>query len=118
MEPNLSAYIQNQIKQAEQLELQIEETVTQRYQLDAKVKEIERTLQELEKVDDSSPIYKSVGGILYRVSDKKKLIDELQEQKELSSIRIKTLEKQQKALEQKYKEVEEALKKSYAGTRN
>lgn len=113
MEPNLSAYLQNQIKQAQQLELQIEQTMSQKYQLDLRIKEIEKTLKELESVDSTSPIYKNVGGILYKVKDKDKLVNELEEQKELSSIRIKTLEKQQKSLEDKYKEIEEALKKSY-----
>lgn len=113
MEPNLSAYLQNQIKQAQQLELQIEQTMSQKYQLDLRVKELEKTLKELETVDADSPIYKNVGGILYRVKEKEKLVNELEEQKELSSIRIKTLEKQQKSLEEKYKEIEEALKKNY-----
>lgn len=113
MEPNLSQYLQNQIKQAQQLEVQIEQAMSQKYQLDVRVKELEKTLKELESVDSSSPIYKNIGGILYKVDKKEKLVDELEEQKDLSQIRIKSLEKQQKSLEEKYKEVEEALKKNY-----
>ena len=87
MEPNLSQYIQNQLKQAQQLESQIEQIATQKYQLDLRIKEIDKTLKELENIGQDTPVYKSVGNILYRVEDRKKLIDDLSEQKELSEIR-------------------------------
>ena len=113
MEPNLSQYIQNQLKQAQQLESQIEQIATQKYQLDLRIKEIDKTLKELENIGQDTPVYKSVGNILYRVEDRKKLIDDLSEQKELSEIRIKTLEKQQKALEDKYRELETLIQQKY-----
>ncbi|WP_393970698.1 prefoldin subunit beta [Oxyplasma meridianum] len=113
MEPNLSAYIQNQLKQAQQIETQIEQIANQRYQLDMRVKELDKTLGELGKISDDTSVFKSVGNILYKVEEKKKLIDELSEQKELSEIRLKTLEKQQKTLEEKYKELETAIRQKY-----
>lgn len=117
MDQNLSNYIQNQIRQAQQLESQIEQVASQRYQLDSKIKELEKTLKELGEVTDGTPVYKSVGSILYKVENKKKIVEELSEQKELSEIRIKTLEKQQKSLEAKYKELEETIKQKYEETR-
>ncbi len=113
MEPNLSQYIQNQLRQAQQMESQIEQVANQKYQLDVRIKELEKTLKELESVKEGTPVYKSVGNILYQVDDKKKLIDDLSEQKELSEIRIKTLEKQQKTLEDKYKELEASIQQRY-----
>ena len=113
MEPNLSQYIQNQLKQAQQLETQIEQVATQKYQLDLRIKEIDKTLKELQSIGTDTPVYKSVGNILYRVEDKQKLVDDLSEQKELSEIRIKTLEKQQKAMEDKYKELETLIQQRY-----
>lgn len=113
MEPNLSAYIQNQLKQAQQIETQIEQIANQRYQLDMRVKELDKTLSELGKISDDTSVFKSVGNILYKIDDKKKLVDELSEQKELSEIRIKTLEKQQKTLEDKYKELEATIRQKY-----
>lgn len=117
MDQNISNYIQNQIRQAQQLESQIEQVASQRYQLDTRVKEIEKTLKELEEVKEGTPVYKSVGSILYKVDNKKKIVDELSEQKELSEIRVKTLDKQQKNLEAKYKELEETIKQKYEETR-
>ncbi len=80
-----------------------------------KIKEIERSLKEIEEIKDDTPIFKSVGMIVYQVNDRKKLKDELEEQKELSQIRTKTLEKQQKMLEEKYKEIEQAIRQNYDG---
>lgn len=117
MEPNLSAYLQNQIKQAQQLEGQIEQIASQKYQLDLRVKELDKTIKELTGVSENTKVFKNVGPILYEVDSKKKLLDELSEQKELSEIRIKTLEKQQASLEEKYKELEEVLKKKYEEAR-
>lgn len=113
MEQNLSQYIQNQLKQAQQMEAQIEQISNQKYQLDVRIKELEKTLKELEVVKEGTPVYKSVGNILYQVEDKKKLVDELSEQKELSEIRIKTLDKQQKTLQEKYKELEATIQQKY-----
>ena len=114
LENDISQYIQNQLKQAQQIESQIEQVVSQRYQLDNRIKELEKSLKELSSISADTPVYKSVGNILYRVDDRKKLIDELSEQKELSEIRIKTLERQQKSLEDKYKEIETLVQQKYA----
>ncbi|PYB67879.1 MULTISPECIES: prefoldin subunit beta [unclassified Thermoplasma] len=113
VEPNISAYLQNQLRQAQELEENIEKLATQRYQLDLSLKEMQKTLDELNKLDESTPIYRTVGSILYRVQDKKKLVDELDEQIELAKIRISTLEKQQKSLEEKYKELQNAIRDRY-----
>lgn len=95
------------------MESQIEQVANQKYQLDVRIKELDKTLKELEGVGSDTPVYKTVGNILYQVEDRKKLIDELSEQKELSEIRIKTLEKQQKTLEDKYKELEATIQQRY-----
>ncbi len=113
VEPNISAYLQNQLRQAQELEENIEKLATQRYQLDLSLKEMQKTLDELNKLDDNTPIYRTVGSILYRVQDKKKLVDEFDEQIELTKIRLSTLEKQQKSLEEKYKELQTAIRDRY-----
>ena len=113
VEPNLNAYLQNQIKQAQDMQAQIEQVAGQRYQLDMKVKELEKTLKELNAIGNDVPVYKNVGPVIYKVDDKEKLISDLDEQRELSQMRLKTLENQQKSLEEKYKELEQAIQKRY-----
>ncbi|MHB1439229.1 MAG: prefoldin subunit beta [Cuniculiplasma sp.] len=114
MEGGISNYLQNQIRQAQQIENQLEQIGTQKYQLEVRIKELSKTIEELGKVAEGSPVYRSVGPVLYKVDDRKKLFEELTEQKELSEIRINTIEKQQKSLEEKYKEIEEVIKKTYS----
>ena len=119
VEPNLNAYLQNQIKQAQDMQAQIEQVASQRYQIDMKVKELEKTLKELSAVGADVPVYKNVGPVIYKVDDKEKLVADLEEQKELSQMRLKTLENQQKSLEEKYKDLEQAIQKRYEeSTRN
>ena len=115
MEGGISNYLQNQIKQAQQLENQIEQLGSQKYQIDLRIKELSKTIEELEKINDGVPVYKSVGPVLYKVDDKAKLMEDLKEQKELSEIRIKTIEKQQKSLDEKYRELEQSIQKAYGG---
>jgi Prefoldin subunit. len=50
MEGGISNYLQNQIKQAQQIENQLEQIGSQKYQLDVRVKELSRTIEELSKV--------------------------------------------------------------------
>ncbi len=97
----------------QQFEVQLEDTASQKYQLEMKSREIDKTLEELEGLGDSPALYKIVGNILYKVENKSKLVDDLKEQKELSQIRIKTLERQQKTLEEKLNELDQSMKKSY-----
>ncbi|MGP6238914.1 prefoldin subunit beta [Cuniculiplasma sp. SKW4] len=118
MEGGISNYLQNQIKQAQQIEGQIEQLGNQKYQMELRIKELSKTLEELSKIGDTTPIYRSVGPVLYKVDDKNKLVNELSEQKELSEIRIKTIEKQQKALEEKYHEIEQVIQKAYQQGQN
>ncbi len=113
VEPNLNAYLQNQIKQAQDLQAQIEQVANQRYQLDLKVKELDKTLKELNNIGTDTPVYKNVGPVIYKIDDKNKLISNLEEQRELGQMRLKTLENQQKSMESKYKELEEMIQKKY-----
>lgn len=113
MDQNPSNYLQNRLRQAQQIEMQLEQVLNQKYQLDLRVKELDRTLKELESVGETAPVYRAVGPILYKVEDRKKLVEELQEQKELTTLRTKTLENNQKNLEEKYKEMEASIKKTY-----
>ncbi len=113
MEQNPSNLLQNKLRQAQQLEIQLEQVMSQKYQLDLRLKEIDRTLKELKEVKETAPVYRAVGPILYKVEDRAKLVSDLEEQKELSSLRVKTLENSQKSLEDKYKEIEVSLKKTY-----
>jgi prefoldin beta subunit len=78
---------------------------SQRVQLEAKLREIEQTLEELGKLSGETPIYKSIGMLLVRQDDRQGLTKELEEHKETLTIRVKSLQKQEKALSERYEDL-------------
>jgi prefoldin beta subunit len=74
-------------------------------QLEAKLREVEGTLEELNKLSGETPIYKSIGMLLVRQDDREGLKKELEEHKETLTIRVKSLQKQEKALSERYEDL-------------
>lgn len=111
----LSPQLQNQLQQFRQLQQQLQVITTQRMQLEAKLKEIEGTLEELAKATAEAPIYKSIGVLLVRASGRDDVVKELEDQKETLSIRVKTLEKQEKSLAERYERMQQQLTAALGG---
>lgn len=110
---NITPYLQEKLKQAQTLQQQLENVISQKYQLDLKIKEIAKTLEELGKIGTDTTVFKYVGSILVSVKDVENLKKELEEEKETLEVRSKTLEKQQKLLEDKYKDIQNEFAKAY-----
>ncbi len=108
---SLTPMLQQKIEQAQRLQSELETIVTQRYQLEVSLKEVEKSLEELENLSEDAPIYKSVGSILVQVESRDKIKKELEEKKETLELRIKTVTKQQELLEKKLKEIQDELAK-------
>ncbi len=111
---DLPPQVQNQLRQLQQLQQQLEIIVQQRLQIDAKIRDTETALEELNKLEEKTSVYKSVGNLIIK-ADKDKLIKELQEDKETLEIRRKSLESQENRLKERIEElqnkIQEALKK-------
>ena len=101
----LSPQLQNQIAQYQQLQNQLQVLGSQRVQIEAKLREIEQTLEELNKLSGDTPVYKSIGMILVRQDDREALKKELEEHKETLTICVKSLQKQEKALSERYEDL-------------
>ncbi len=101
----ISPQLQNQIAQYQQLQNQLQVLGSQRVQLEAKLREIEGTLEELVKIKDDTPVYKSIGMLLVKQDDREGLKKELEEHKETLTIRVKSLQKQEKALTERYEDL-------------
>ena len=102
--------LQNQIMQFQQVQQQAQAIATQRMQLDLQLKEVERSLAEVEKLDDKAEIYKNVGAILMR-SRTPLIKGGLQEKKETLELRIKTIQRQGEKAQQRLKEMQEKIQK-------
>ncbi|MCJ2555034.1 MAG: prefoldin subunit beta [Candidatus Thermoplasmatota archaeon] len=108
--------LQNQINQFRQLQQQLQVTTAQRVQMETRLREVELTLEELEKAEDDAPIYKSIGSLLIRAKDREEVLKELQDQKETLGIRVKTLQKQEKTLADRYERMQQQITQALGGT--
>lgn len=100
--------LQNQLLQFQQVQQQAQAIATQRLQLDLQLKEVERSLAEVKKLDKKAEIYKNVGAILMR-SNTPAIKEELQEKEETLELRIKTLQRQEEKVQQRLKEMQSKI---------
>jgi prefoldin beta subunit len=112
MAEKVSPQIQEQIAQYQSVQQQIQVTTAQKLQIQAKVKELEMGLKELDK-SEGKKIYKSIGMLLVEVDDKGALKKELEELKESYDLRVKTLERQEKRLSEQFQVLHEQLSKAF-----
>jgi prefoldin beta subunit len=108
--------LQNQINQFRQLQQQLQVVTSQRVQLETRLKEVEVTLEELDKADENAPIYRSIGSLLIRAKDREEVRKELEDQRETLSIRVKTLEKQEKSLAERYERMQQQIAQALGGS--
>jgi len=108
---DLPPQVQNQLKQLQQFQQQLELIVQQRLQVDIKLRETENALEELNKVDDATPIYRTVGNLIIKAG-RDDVIKSLQEEKESLEVRKKSLENQENRLKEKIDELQKKVQES------
>jgi prefoldin beta subunit len=93
-EGELPPSLQQQILRLQQLQQTLNIILVERQRLESELLEVKNALQELERVTDAAIVYKAVGPVLVQ-SSREKLLQELNEKKELAETRLKILEKQE-----------------------
>jgi prefoldin beta subunit len=76
--------------------------------------ETEKALEEITKAADDTIVYKHAGSILIK-SNKKDLISELEEKKELAKTRVTVLSKQEQRIKESLKEQETKINEMIRG---
>ena len=108
-------WLQEQIGKMQQSQQNLQSIMAQKQQVEMENTESERALEELHKVSDDEHVYKYAGSILIK-SDKKPLIEELQEKKELSKTKTTVLSKQEErikaSLQDQEAKIQEMIKSS------
>lgn len=94
---------EQKIGQLQLMEQNLQNFLTQKQTFQTQLFEIDNALKELETTKDKT--YKIVGTIMI-ASKKEALIKELKEKKSVIELRIKTLEKQEKAIKEKASEMQ------------
>ena len=103
--PQMPPWLQEQIMKLQQSQQNLQSIVTQRQHLEMEKAETEKALEELRKVADDDSVFKQAGTVLIK-SNKKTLVDELEEKVELAKTRSTVLEKQENRVKESLKEQE------------
>lgn len=88
---NMNPEIQKKIANFQNLQQSLEFLTSQKMQLQSTLRETEVAIEELSKVNDDTPVYKAIGGIMVR-SEKNKLLDEKKSLKVTLEMRLKTVQ--------------------------
>ncbi|MDH5770061.1 MAG: prefoldin subunit beta [Candidatus Bathyarchaeota archaeon] len=112
---SLPPQLREQLLRLQQLQRTMEVVVSQKTQLEFEFSDIERALDELEKMDDKAAVYKSVGSLLVS-SSRQKVIDELRDRKEIVNTRVTVLARQEERTRKKLAELQNRLEKQLKRT--
>jgi prefoldin beta subunit len=101
-------WLQEQIGKMQQSQQNLQSILMQKQQVEMENVESDRALEELKKASDDDQVFKYAGSILIK-SNKKSLIDELEEKKELSKTKTTVLAKQEERLKTSLQEQEQKI---------
>ncbi|MCJ7722180.1 prefoldin subunit beta [Candidatus Bathyarchaeota archaeon] len=104
----LPPQIQQRLLRLQQLQQTLQGVMAQKQQLEMQLTDVEQAAGELEKLDETAVVYKSIGALLIK-SEKDKVTTELTERKELVKMRVDVLAKQEERLRTQVKDLQEKL---------
>ena len=103
--PQIPPVVQEQLARLQQTQQNLQSIMMQKQQLESEKLETEKALEELKKASDDESVFKHAGTIMIK-SNKKDLIEELEEQAELAKTKASILVKQEERLKTTLKEQE------------
>ena len=113
-------FVQEQLAKFQQTQQNFQSILMQKQQLESEKHETEKALEELKKASDDESVFKHAGSIMIK-SNKKDLIEELEEQVELAKTKSSLLIKQEERLKTTLKEqetkIQEMIQNSSANTK-
>ena len=103
--PQIPPLVQEHLARLQQTQQNFQSIMMQKQQLESEKLETEKALEELKKASDDESVFKHAGTIMIK-SNKKDLIDELEEHVELTKTKSSLLVKQEERLKTTLKEQE------------
>ena len=107
--------VQEQLAKLQQTQQNFQSILMQKQQLESEKLETEKALEELKKTSDDELVFKHAGTIMIK-SNKKDLIEELEEQAELAKTKASILVKQEERLKTTLKEQETKIQEMIQNT--
>ena len=113
-------FVQEQLAKLQQTQQNLQSILMQKQQLESEKHETEKALEELKKASDDESVFKHAGTIMIK-SNKKDLIDELEEHIELAKTKASLLVKQEErlkiALKEQETKIQEIMRPSSTNTK-
>ena len=107
--------VQEQLAKLQQTQQNFQSILMQKQQFESEKLETEKALEELKKASDDELVFKHAGTIMIK-SNKKDLIEELEEQAELAKTKASILVKQEERLKTTLKEQETKIQEMIQNT--
>ena len=104
----ISKETQEKIQELQLLEQNLQNLIMQKQAFQMEMNEVENALAEVEKTKDE--IYKIVGQVMLK-ADKQETEKELKEKKDILSLRVKSIEKQESLFKDKTEKIREQVTK-------
>ena len=112
--PQIPPMVQEQLTQFQQTQQNLQSILMQKQQLESQKLETEKALEELKKASDDEAVFKHAGTIMIK-SNKKDLLEELEEQMELAKTKASLLAKQEERLKVTLQEQETKIQEMMKG---
>ena len=119
--PQIPPIVQEQLAKLQQTQQNFQSILMQKQQLESQKLETEKALEELKKASDDEAVFKHAGTIMIK-SNKKDLLEELEEQMELAKTKSSLLAKQEErlkvTLQEQETKIQEMMKGPPTGTKS
>ena len=112
--PQIPPMVQEQLAKLQQTQQNFQSILMQKQQLESQKLETEKALEELKKTGDDEAVFKHAGTIMIK-SNKKDLLEELEEQMELAKTKASLLAKQEERLKTTLQEQETKIQEMMKG---
>ena len=106
--------VQEQLAKFQQAQQNLQSILMQKQQLESEKLETQRALEELKKASDDESVFKHAGTIMIK-SNKKDLLEELEEQMELAKTKASLLAKHEERLKATLQEQETKIQEMMKG---
>ena len=105
----ISPKMQNQLAMLQQVQQQMQTVLSQKAQYEMALRESKKAQEELTSVPDDAEVFMNVGTVMVQ-QKKDKVLVTIKEKIESLELRIKQLEKQEKALQGRFEQLQSQIK--------
>ena len=101
--------MQQQMAYFQQLQQRFQMLSQQQSQMDIGLSEIEKTIEDVKKLDSKNTIYRASGSVMIKVENFKKLLKELEEESESLELRTKTIKNEVGKMSEEMEKIQKEL---------